>query len=81
VTTDAGGAAETLVPGLTGWVVDSGDAIALAERLGEVLDDDAWRARAREDAPAFVAERFSVDRMLAETLDVYGVDVPQGVPA
>ena len=81
VTTDAGGASETLVPGVTGWVVDSGEAIALAERLATVLDDDAWRARARTDAPAFVASRFSIDRMLAETLRVYGVQVPEGVPA
>jgi glycosyltransferase involved in cell wall biosynthesis len=81
VTTAAGGAAETLVPGLTGWVVDSGDPIALAERLATVLDDDAWRAQARAEAPAFVAARFSIDRMLAETLGVYGVDVAQGVPA
>lgn len=77
VTTEAGGAAETLESGVTGWVVDPADPGVLADRLGRVLADAAWRQTVRTAGPDLVAKRFSVDRMLAETLDVYGSGVAQ----
>jgi hypothetical protein len=40
-----------------------------------VLDDSAWAARARAEGLAFVASRFGVDRMVAETLEIYGLPV------
>jgi glycosyltransferase involved in cell wall biosynthesis len=56
----------------TGWRVPPGDAAALAFAIGEAL---ALRASARdamaERARAHVARHFSLDRMIAQTLDVY----------
>lgn len=56
----------------TGWSVPPGDAEALAEALGEAL---ALGATARDGlasrARAHVLKRFSLERMIAETLDVY----------
>lgn len=56
----------------TGWRVPAGDAAALAFAVGEAL---GLRASARdamaERARAHVARHFSLDRMIAQTLDVY----------
>ena len=56
----------------TGWRVAAGDADALAEALGAAL---SLRASAREAiamrARAHVERRFSLERMVEDTLDVY----------
>ena len=56
----------------TGWSVPPGDAEALADAMGEAL---AMGATARDGlasrARAHVLKRFSLERMIAETLDVY----------
>jgi glycosyltransferase involved in cell wall biosynthesis len=67
-----GGIRETVVDGETGWLVPPRDVEALAERISWCLDnaDDARRAAA--EAQRRVLERFSVERMVAETLALYG---------
>lgn len=70
VITDAGGAAEAVLEGMTGYVTDDQPA-ALAARVLTILDDDQFRARCAEGGPAFVRARFGLDRMIDETLDVY----------
>ena len=72
VCADAGGACEALIPGTTGWIVEPADADHIAAALRRVLDQPRWRAAVRGDGPAFVASQFGLDRMIAETLDVYG---------
>ena len=72
VSADAGGAGEALIPGTTGWIVEPADAEHIAAALRRVLDQPQWRAAVRRDGPAFVASQFGLDRMIAETLDVYG---------
>ena len=56
----------------TGWSVTAGDAEALADAVGEAL---AMGATARDGlasrARAHVLKRFSLERMISETLDVY----------
>jgi hypothetical protein len=37
-----------------------------------ILDDPEGIARARSDAPEFVAGRFGLDRIVRELLEVYG---------
>jgi glycosyltransferase involved in cell wall biosynthesis len=78
VTTAAGGAAETLDEGRTGFAVPH-----CAERLAQavlcILGDAAWRQAARIAAPLFVRDRFSMARMVDQTLDAYlgrGMFVP-----
>lgn len=56
----------------TGWSVPAGDAEALADAVGEALSlgataRDGLASRAR----AHVLKRFSLERMISETLDVY----------
>lgn len=71
VSTDVGGCAEAMEDGVTGWLVD-GTAEALAERVVDVLNDPEWRRTAAKRGPELVASRFSGERMLADTLAVYG---------
>lgn len=73
VATDHGGARETVVPGVTGWLVPPGDSAALAQVLDTVLHlSAAERVALGERAREFVHQRFSKARMCAATLRVYG---------
>ncbi|UVO39197.1 glycosyltransferase [Bradyrhizobium arachidis] len=74
VAADAGGTRETIDEGVTGFVGNSAVPDDLAEKAIRVLADGAWCCRVRETGPRFVLERFGIDRMLAETLDVYDIN-------
>ncbi len=70
VVTDAGGTKDAAYHGKTGYCVPKHDEAALAVRLTEVLADlQKWResAKAGQD---FVRDRFSVERMVNDTLRV-----------
>jgi len=71
VTTDAGGAREAIDPGRSGYAVSPHDPELLAERISAILADPDWTAAARRHAPAFVARKFGLERMVAETRSVY----------
>ncbi len=65
VTTAAGGAAEVVVDGETGFVVPCGDAPAVARRVLDILRDDAMRKRLAEAASERMRQYFSADRAAA----------------
>ncbi len=78
VLTDAGGSAETVVEGETGFVVPVGAPTALAACLVELARDPA-RARAMGEAGRrFVAERFSIEGMVAASLAAYSAGSARG---
>jgi DNA-binding NarL/FixJ family response regulator len=52
VATDHGGARETILPGVTGWLAAPGDPAALAQAIGAALALDDAVAYALEDCPA-----------------------------
>lgn len=71
VVTDVGGAREAVAPGETGYIVSAGDDEQMAVRLIELLDDPK-RARAMgERGRSIVREKFSCERHLRETLELY----------
>jgi len=72
IATEHGGARETIVPGITGWLVPPRDPAALAAAIGEALalDRDAQMALARR-ARAQVAAGYTRELMCARTIDVY----------
>jgi glycosyltransferase involved in cell wall biosynthesis len=71
VATTAGGIPEVVVDRETGLLVPPRDADALAAAILEMLHNEAMRRRTAEAGCARVRERFSVDRMVDETLAVY----------
>ncbi|MGD9536450.1 MAG: glycosyltransferase family 4 protein [Alphaproteobacteria bacterium] len=80
VATDHGGARETVLAGLTGWLVPPGDAAAMARAIDEALSLDAEeRARRAAAARAHVEANFSLRAMCERTLAVYR-EVLEGGP-
>ena len=60
VATAVGGIPEAIADGENGWLVPSGDPVALATRLGSALDDPTARSRIAACACATARERFGV---------------------
>jgi glycosyltransferase involved in cell wall biosynthesis len=68
VTTDGGGARETVREGETGFIVPCGDSQQLAARMIQLLQDEPLRCSLGEKGRAHVFSRFSADRMAADIL-------------
>ena len=74
VAPNVGGVAETMINRWSGRLVGARSAEHLAHAVVSVLDEDEWRRNAGPHGRAFVAERFNADRMIRETLDIYGLE-------
>ena len=71
VATRAGGIPEVVEDGLNGCLVPPRDPAALAQGIVRLLTDAPLRARMGDAGFARVNERFTVERMVAETAAVY----------
>jgi glycosyltransferase involved in cell wall biosynthesis len=71
IATDVGGTREALLDGRTGRVVCERSPDHLARAVLEVLFDPTWGDRMNRQANDFVANRFSFDRMVDRTLEMY----------
>jgi len=71
VATSAGGIPEIVVDGVNGVLVPPRDARALADAIVRALGDAALRRRMGDAGFARVSERFTVERMVADTAAVY----------
>ncbi len=72
VATDHGGARETIIRGETGWLVPPGDAPSLAAAIREALNlQPQQRAILATRAMSHVAQNFTREKMVDETLNVY----------
>lgn len=71
VATRVGGAAEAVVDGETGFLVDSDDDAAMALRVLELLRNPEMKDRLGRQGRQIVEEKFTLARQLAETLDLY----------
>ena len=56
---------------VTGLLVEPGDPAALAAGIQRLLGDSGLRERLGSTGPEIVEERFTLDRMVEETLAVY----------
>jgi glycosyltransferase involved in cell wall biosynthesis/predicted O-methyltransferase YrrM len=77
VCTNAGGAREAIDPGKTGWVVDSDDPADLAKAVVDLIFNPKTLLMAFEEGPAFVQCKFGMERMVAETVEAYGLETAQ----
>lgn len=71
VATRAGGIPEVVNDGVTGLIVEPRDHRGMANAIVALLKDDATRRRMAAAGLARVLERFTVERMVAETAAVY----------
>lgn len=71
VATEADGTRALIRDRVTGWLVPTGDADALAARLQEVLADPERARQVGAAAAAYIRENFSVDRMVNAFDGVY----------
>ncbi|MBF8300277.1 MAG: putative Glycosyl transferase group 1, partial [Acidobacteria bacterium] len=71
VATRVGGTPEALVDDVTGLLVAPGDSRALAAAIARLLDDRHLAARLGRAARQVIEDRFSVDRMVASTEQLY----------
>ena len=71
VVTDVGGNPEIVRRGVDGLLVPRGDAAALAQALGDVLDDPALGARLGASAAARARQRYSIVRTVERYYDLY----------
>ena len=71
VATRAGGIPEVVEDGVTGLLTEPRDARAMAAAMVQLLKDDRERARMAAAGLARVRERFTLERMVAETAAVY----------
>jgi glycosyltransferase involved in cell wall biosynthesis len=78
VATDAPGCREVVLDGENGLLVPVRDAAATASALGRLLAEPELRRRMGERSRALAAERFSVERFVADTLAVYRQVLPPG---
>src|SRR6266550_1249790 len=83
VATDVGGVREAIAEGETGYTVASGDDQKMAERIIELLNDPKRARVMGERGRSFVAERFSCDRHLQNTLELYDelLSTPKSAPS
>jgi glycosyltransferase involved in cell wall biosynthesis len=73
VATAAGGTREAIEEGVTGYLIEQAQPAVIAERILQILQAADWRAGVQTAGPDFVKRRFGLDRMIAETLALYGV--------
>lgn len=71
VATKVGAAAEVIEDGINGFLVNSNDDIALAERLAVLLIDEKKALEMGEKGRETVRERFSTNSQLVKTIDTY----------
>lgn len=71
IASDVGGVRESVRDGETGFVVQSGDAAALGDRLRALIEDPALRARMGAAGRDLYERRYSLDRLVAQTTAAY----------
>jgi len=71
VATDVGGVREAIVEGDTGYVVPAGDDEKMAERIIQLLNEPTAARAMGERGKLIVADKFSCDHHLENTLELY----------
>lgn len=72
IASDHGGVRETIVRGETGWLIPPGDPAALSRAIAEALAlSQNQRAILATRAMTHIAQNFTREKMVGETLDIY----------
>lgn len=81
VATRAGGIPEIVEDEVTGLLVPPRDPRALADAIVRAINDEPLRRRLAQAALARVRERFTVERMVAQTAEIYATLASAGAPS
>ncbi len=81
VATGGGGIREALQHGMSGLFVEEPTAATLAAAVASLLSNPTLRSEMARAGPGFVNERFSLDRMLHDTVGIYQLCDSSGVPS
>lgn len=71
VVTDVGGAREAVEDGITGYLVEAGNADAMARRVIELLHNQERARNMGQQGRRVVAEKFSSEAQLSRTVELY----------
>ena len=71
ISTDAGGASETIIDGITGHIVYSYDSKDLSEKIISALEDKLWMKTASIKSIEFSRDTFSTSNMIKRLLELY----------
>ncbi|MFW9950616.1 MAG: glycosyltransferase [Candidatus Thorarchaeota archaeon] len=71
VATNVGGLSEVVIDGLTGFLVESGNSNALADKLILLLEDEALRKMMGPKGKQIVSEKFSIETMIESYQNLY----------
>ncbi len=71
VSTDAGGVKNTMRDGVTGFIVEKNDLSAFCKKLSLLIDNKELRAAMGEEGYKFAREKFSKQKEVTETKDLY----------
>lgn len=71
VATDVGGISEEVIDGVTGLLIKPGDVLGLKDAILRFLDDEEYARMCGEKGFEVYCDRFSAERMCAETENVY----------
>jgi glycosyltransferase involved in cell wall biosynthesis len=71
ITTPAGGAPETILDGITGYVAEHLSAEALADAAAKALDSPEWMQNASNKARSHAIAAFNMERLLTNLQSVY----------
>ena len=81
VATRVGGIPEVITDGVTGHLVDRGDAPAMSERVLELLNDPELRQRMGAAGRATVAAKFDLRKNVSQLIEAYGIKGPKAKEA
>jgi len=71
VTTDAGGAKETMLEGVTGYCILMATPEKMATAVCRIIDDADWRRNAAGVGPRFASDRFGQEEMTRTMISLY----------
>ena len=70
ITTNAGGASDTIIDGETGYIVE-GESECISQKIIQCISDKVWLTKAKLDSMHNSRYNFSIDKMINNLIHIY----------